>query len=329
MKLDENCHFRTISTINVKTPLLLPSFSSRGFPNLPQIHQQAQRFIPDASLVSAYDLHYERLSIDDIYASDVLFVDSGGYEIGQSINNPDDNYSEKDRAVVQIWTPELHQSVVNLLQPSSKIAVISYDNPQHSMSFEQQIATAKTFFHHHPDYASVFLYKPELPNQAYINADSVVKNAHMLAAFSVLGITEKELGASILARCRTLLQIRSAIKSNGLETPIHILGCLDPTLIVMYFLCGADIFDGLAWLRYAFVRGHILHRSTAMILQEHFDLEGEDRFYSLSNLQELRSLSESMHEFCQTGNLDTIADCIDTFPQVLEILKILNSEIKE
>ena len=329
MNLHENCYSRMIPIINVKAPLVIPSFSSRGFPNLPQIYKQAKSSIPDVSLVSAYDFYYKRLLIDEIYSSDVVFVDSGGYEVGQSLNNPDDNYSEKDRAIIQTWTPELHQSAVNSLQPSSKIAIISYDNPHQKTSFGEQIETAKIFFHSYPKYASVFLYKPELPDQNYISTDSIIRDASLLVAFSVLGVTEKELGASLLARCQNLLQIRAAIRAAGLDTPIHILGCLDPTLIIIYFLCGADIFDGLAWLRYAFVRGQILHRSTAMILQERFDLEGEDRFYSLANLQTLRSLSRAMHEFCRTGSLDSINDCIDVFPQVIQILKTLDFEITE
>jgi queuine/archaeosine tRNA-ribosyltransferase len=40
------------------------------------------------------------------------------------------------------------------------------------------------------------------------------------------------------------------------KAPIHVFGCFDPQTIVHLFFAGADVFDGLAWMRYYFHNGH-------------------------------------------------------------------------
>src|SRR5260221_13350584 len=40
------------------------------------------------------------------------------------------------------------------------------------------------------------------------------------------------------------------------DIPIHIFGCFDPQTIPYLFFSGADIFDGLSWMRYYFRDGH-------------------------------------------------------------------------
>ena len=62
-----------------ETPLLLPSFSSKGFPQVRQIMNLMAEFITSPILISAYDVHY-RLIPDKITFSQLLFLDSGGYE---------------------------------------------------------------------------------------------------------------------------------------------------------------------------------------------------------------------------------------------------------
>ena len=45
-----------------------------------------------------------------------------------------------------------------------------------------------------------------------------------------------------------------------METPIHVFGSLDTVTTPMYFLAGADIFDGLTWLRFAFHGGYTVYK---------------------------------------------------------------------
>ena len=53
----------------------------------------------------------------------------------------------------------------------------------------------------------------------------------------------------------TIAHIRIAMKDSGANAPIHIFGSLDPVTTPLYFIAGADIFDGLSWLRYTFSNG--------------------------------------------------------------------------
>ena len=54
---------------------------------------------------------------------------------------------------------------------------------------------------------------------------------------------------------KNIAQIRRALDGVGLDTPLHVFGSLDTVTTPMYFMAGADIFDGLTWLRFAFYNG--------------------------------------------------------------------------
>ena len=62
-----------------RTPLLVPSFSSKGFPDVRKIIEYSSEIIEGPMLVSAYDLHYKAIEPPFDFAS-FLFLDSGGYE---------------------------------------------------------------------------------------------------------------------------------------------------------------------------------------------------------------------------------------------------------
>jgi hypothetical protein len=44
-----------------RTPLLVPSFSSKGFPDVRKIIEYSSEIIEGPMLVSAYDLHYGKI----------------------------------------------------------------------------------------------------------------------------------------------------------------------------------------------------------------------------------------------------------------------------
>ena len=52
-----------------RTPLLIPSFSSKGFPELKKILAMMGEFITESVLVSAYDEHYKFLEIQKTHIS--------------------------------------------------------------------------------------------------------------------------------------------------------------------------------------------------------------------------------------------------------------------
>ncbi|MBV6627295.1 MAG: hypothetical protein KI793_30875 [Rivularia sp. (in: Bacteria)] len=332
MKITEICSSRQISVIDVSTPLIIPSFSSRGFPEVRNIYELTKDYISDISLISAYDIYYELKNVD-IYESNIIFIDSGGYEtkpIKSSVNS-DDGYALRDNYNIQLWSKESHKNVVDNLQDLSQLVLISYDDLNNYESTLNQIEIAKYFFQQYPNYASNFLYKPETLESQIINIESLLAHAHHLTSFSILGITEKELGSSILERCRNIFKIRSTLNEQNIQIPIHILGCLDPFLMISYFLCGADIFDGLAWLRYAFVEGLTLYPSTAALMQAHWNYTDKElnQLYSINNLQSLSSLSHAMHRFCDTKLIREFSAWNKIMPQVFKLLEDAEIRIVE
>lgn len=153
MKLSDLCLERRINTINHKTPLLVPSFSSRGFAKIGEIYGKFCEHITDASLVSAYDIYHNLLDKDMIYSSDVLFVDSGGFEIGPSYDLADFHaaHDKQDRK----WSQEYYLQVLRGLQPLTSIAAISYDC---FAPLSEQIINAQAFFAEAPkEYAKELL----------------------------------------------------------------------------------------------------------------------------------------------------------------------------
>ena len=102
-----------------------------------------------------------------------------------------------------------------------------------------------------PTAASGFLVKPEARGQS-VNIPKLVDHPSELSEFDVIGIAAKEIGHSLLTRCRSIVTLRSILQDAELDLPIHIFGAITPMEILSFFLCGADIFDGLNWLRYAY-----------------------------------------------------------------------------
>src|SRR5437762_1985645 len=82
---------------------------------------------------------------------------------------------------------------------------------------------------------------------------------------SDLVFVEQELGRSILERARNIARIRRALVEIGNDLPIHIFGCLDPGLVRYYAMAGADIFDGLQWLRNVITEGGTIRMSTVIV----------------------------------------------------------------
>jgi hypothetical protein len=291
MKLCDACTRRRIGIFNITTPLIVPSFSSCFCKEIGEIHHLLRPYITEASLVSAFDIHSGHLSLNEIYASDLLIVDSGCYESKQ--------YSEGKSD----WTEADQMDVLNRLMPMSQIVVVNYDALRFE-TIDQENDAAGRFFRQHREYASDFLIKP-LKGNTYIDAPTIVDNIDSLSDSSILGFTEEELGSSLVQRCSSIYAIRKALLENGNNTPIHIFGCIDPISVLVYFFCGADIFDGLAWLRYAFLEDLAVYAGSYPVVTNKWEYEDEElrilRF--INNLQVLSELQQEMQSFCQDYSL--------------------------
>jgi len=297
MMLREACKSRRISKIDAQTPLLVPSFSSVVCDIPSEMYAKLKDHIADASLFSAYDLLLGKVTQEDIWVSDVVFIDSGNYEI-QHIKNAlkQIGMTRKPRE----WTLEIYSSIVDSLRPPSftKAILVSYDMKK---VLSKQISSASSFFARHKQFATCFLCKPCDESSTKVDVKSLVENVASIDQFDVLGLTEKELGNSLLSRCTNILEIRKALNSRGSTIPIHVFGCLDPVSIISYFFCGADIFDGTLWLKYGF------HNNAAFYLNNYALLTGKWMSTDagvlviswILNLEYLRKLMSYMRRYTQ------------------------------
>lgn len=239
-----------------RTPLLVPSFSSKGFPEVQKIIETTSEVVEGTTLVSAYDLYYKKLAPPFDFAS-LIFLDSGGYEASKDTDLSELNEYEHHP---QMWSREMHESVLTDWSSTKPTVFVSYDNPNDRHSISEQIARAKVMAATRKDVLREILIKPESKAAKFLNMSVVLPCARELSNFDVVGVTEKEIGNSILNRMENIARLRKALDRHRPDVPIHIFGSLDTVTTPMYFLAGADIFDGLTWLRFAYHQGHTIYK---------------------------------------------------------------------
>ncbi len=293
MNLNEICVSRTIPHTDIETPILVPAFSSAVFGIcdkkrmhvIGDIYKFYKKRLKNASLLSAFDIYYNYIDINEIQNTKILFLDSGIYE--------KDCYTKAGRRVK--WSYEKYLEALNRVKPTSLCVLVNYDREN---KIKDQLAEADNFFNEYPDCIRNFLYKPRKKDR-FIDIDELVKNVNDIEKFDILGIAEKELGPSPLKRCENLLKIRIALNSIDSVKPIHVFGCLDFLSVLSFYCCGADIFDGLSWLRYG------LYEKTSIYINNYALIEGLwgenmgdiHNIAYLRNLSYLETLTKSLKEF--------------------------------
>jgi hypothetical protein len=300
----------------ISGPLLVPSVSSKGFPRMNNGETESGAAlklvspdITDALLVSAYDLHYKRLPDanrllgtehrETIYRMPrLLVVDSGGYEL----NAIDFESGETQRGPYQPaeFSRGEFAAVVDRLPNDRELLVVSYDRPERPRdSYRKQRETAQEFFAARSHLHSDFLLKPQGYDRV-LDIAELTPDAANLRFFDVIGVTEKELGDALLDRLIVLARLRELLDLSGCaEAPIHVFGSLDPLVTPLYFMAGAEIFDGLGWLRYAYVDGLSIHPDQLAPLDGRLrDREPRrDFFRHLSNLREIQALKHRLERW--------------------------------
>jgi len=239
-----------------RTPLLVPSFSSKGFPDVHKIIESCSELIEGVTLVSAYDIHYGKVRPPIDFPS-LIFLDSGGYEASKDAELSDLGDREHNP---KPWTKEMHEGVLAKWQSPVPSVLISYDHPKARVGFAEQIERGRTMAPGRTDVLRELLLKPEKESQPQLHVDDLLRHVHRLADFDIIGVTEKEIGNSLVDRMKNIAKLRRALTAAGIEIPIHVFGSLDTISTPMYFLSGADIFDGLTWLRFAFHEGVTIYK---------------------------------------------------------------------
>lgn len=229
-----------------RTPLLLPSFSSKANIDLNSLFDVVSDFIYGPILVSAYDA--DSFDWSRLLFPTAVFLDSGGYECCKDFDIA--NVCAYKTEPKQ-WTEEIHSQQIVQIPGSPSMVVTSYDHPSVRRPLSVQLDKATRLFDQKPDCLHEMLVKPS-NGEAMLEMNEISEHITRFEEFDLVGFTEKELGISVTERMMNIAAIRNELDNNAIEAPIHIFGSLDPVTSPLYFLSGADIFDGLTWLRYLF-----------------------------------------------------------------------------
>lgn len=301
--------------VTLPTPLLIPSFSSKGFAysrkdgksEIGNILVAAGEFLTEAYLLSAYDVHYGHVPGPNElpFVPDIVFLDSGGYEV-----STDRDYSSviDPLPAPEKWDIGHLLSVWDRWPDEVPALFVSYDRG--GISFQEQAEFANQTFSGREQHLRLMLLKPsqEHDRTLHTTITEACDAIGELAAFDVVGVTEKELGRSMLERMVQIAKLRMAMDKATVAAPIHVFGALDPLSACLYFLAGAEIFDGLTWIRYGYDNSWCVYLHNLGVLKH--GLEADDDFIKLntlsSNYYALRAIQRKLLEFCKTGDFHSL-----------------------
>ncbi|MHC5057065.1 MAG: hypothetical protein ACYTKD_20500 [Planctomycetota bacterium] len=280
---------------------MVPAFSSKGFP---KIRLEAAAIFAelelDSVLVSAYDVYHGHMVVPVDFAG-IIFLDSGGYEVQKEHEPLDWRHSPHSP---DSWNSYSHLDIVDSWPEELTTILISYDHPSRRSPLADQVDVARELFARCPERPSEILLKPECLSDVYLDIAGIASQVDLLRGFDVIGITEKELGKSVKERVLNIHRLRKAMTTAGIDSPIHVLGSLDTLVTPLYFLAGADIFDGLSWLRFHFVDGQATYAlpSGAAAFGTDCDLEVVKWAVRERNVYYLADRQLELRRFARTRN---------------------------
>ncbi len=305
-----------LSGTTLETPILVPSFSSKGFvrdkegkSEIGTALEYAIEFITRTYLISAYDLYFKHIPNPiNLPQPEIIFLDSGGYEISWS-----HDYSAVFQAPPynESWDEAMHCSVLDKWPDEIPAVMVNYDHPRHREKLHDQVARARELFRSYPNQLHLFLLKPETNDQKTLKTvlKSAIANIELFSPFDIIGVTEKEMGNNTLDRMANIARLRRSLDEANLDKKIHVFGALDPLTVCLYFLAGAEIFDGLTWIRYAYDHGKCVYLNNHGALQ--YGLHASDQQVKLramtNNLYNLETLEHKLREFVSTQDFKKLS----------------------
>lgn len=306
--------------IAASTPLLIPSFSSRAaIPSQLSIEMAIDimsEIITDVSLISAYDVYHSKGRFPKLEAQNLLFIDSGGYECIADNNLTDIGFYKPPS---NEWDAQKHVETIDAFSTPIPLVLISYDHPHQRCSIDEQIHSASDLFAGRDVLKEILL---KSSSRSPIDVGQVSQNIESLREFDVLGMTEKELGATVLTRMKSIAHLRLEMEKVGLQIPIHIFGSLDPITSPLYYLSGADIFDGLSWLRYSFGDGELHYINCKGIVSKGIEVEQRMMWVEIcqENYYALKELENKLRLVHDTQDLNALGYQRDFFTSAYEKL---------
>lgn len=299
----------------LELPIFVYSYSSRGFPDLVERYLATNGLVP-THLVSLYDLYYH-LGSQDVpempsAQPGVRFLDSGRYEIASATYS----WGMEGEPGKEPWTEDLYtQSAQCYAQPGD--ILVSFDDPV--LPLIDQIKLGLTLFERIdvPEIKRNLLLHPNGTSPEAL-ADTIATSAPQV---DFIGLTEKDLGSPWFFAVEYVRRLRKGLDAAlGRYVPIHIFGCLDPRTLPYLFFAGADVFDGLAWMRYYFHTGHTLYAKEFEYEANPALLEDPKQAIGAllaNNIEELEKLRSDLRYAILTTDMIQFEECLDKL-QALE-----------
>ena len=323
--LARSTHLQHPSGATFRTPLLLPSFSSKGFgftksgtSEVGQLFRLASEYLTESVLLSAYDLHYKHVRQPRSILTAITYVDSGGYE---TTDFQDLSATFRQPMGQKPWDEARLKTVYDAWPDHIPAVFVNHDR---RATIKQQIKSAQRLFSRYPKQLHTILLKPQTKRERTLPIAEIIDNATALGHFDIIGLTEKELGRSNAERMQNIARIRVALDRAELkDRPLHIFGSLDPISVPLYFVAGAEIFDGLTWLRYGYNAGAALyHQNCAARTYGIHHSDDQVKLLSMqTNLVELSQLTLALRRFLNAGDFGTLHMNADVVRNAYDVLR--------
>jgi hypothetical protein len=237
---------------------------------------------------------------DTVYnTTPLLVIDSGGFELGTSW---DAGELYRTPHMPREFTSSEYSELLDRLPPERNVLAVTFDHRVgETPSIAAQANEALAFRDRHSPFMVDLLLKPS--TGMYLDIDEAQDSAENFRPFDVIGVTETELGDSLLSRGRALQALRSGLDAAGIQAPIHVFGVLDPILVTFYFMAGGEIFDGLTWIRYGMLDGLAVYRDSVAVLRGRIDPDTDLRTATahLEFLNELSSVKQTLCAWARSG----------------------------
>lgn len=235
----------------VPLPSLFMSVSSHETQLIPEEAVEALRvFNASTILVSAFDLVRQRKP-QKMITELKRYKENGGFVLIDS-----GNY-EKSRLSAKHWKPSQFQEA---LENAPHDWVFAFDNLKTKHDPNAAIEEILTGIERDKNYTNApilpIVHAPAKRTSGYKleTLPYVVSKVAAELEPPVIAIPERELGAGLIERARTVKAVRDELSNLPYYQPLHILGTGNPWSIALLAAAGADTFDGLEWCRFAIDR---------------------------------------------------------------------------
>lgn len=171
----------------ITTPLLIPSFSSRGFGSGPRGANEVDKLVDvskeqltDSVLISAYDLYHKHLKKPRRAIANITFVDSGGYETSD-YQDLSAFFTQETRS--HAWSAKKLAQIYDGWPDYVPAVFVSYDQRG---AVARQARRALALLRGYPQHLHAFLVKPRTQSDRFVSVDDVVSNLEIIDRKSVV-----------------------------------------------------------------------------------------------------------------------------------------------